>query len=325
MTQPGSKQGIALAAPINRQRSSGRRATVWLEWNRAGVRSRLPLNRPLTIGRDPSCDVRLPEPTVSRRHALVSIVGGRPLVDASMSMNGISLDCGRANHAALGIGQTFAIGATVFRLVGGPAAVAQATPSTAQSLVLAAQGQPAMARRAVAPPGRVVHSGRNARTPGQRPPLFAAVGAVCLILALAAVFVVTMASGTGLSGGTGGVTSTQGTALVQAVGSASDSPLAVPSANASAMRETASTPAIAQSPTNAPASRSSANQVPPAAETPAAPSTGPVESLNTAVDKSPVPPPTNPGPTLGPPDETPVPPPAAPSTVRNHAGGQTTG
>jgi pSer/pThr/pTyr-binding forkhead associated (FHA) protein len=90
---------------------------LWLEWERAGMRSRLPLSRPLTIGRDAASDVCLTEPTVSRRHAIVSVVGDRPQVNASTSTNGIVLDQGRTNRATLSSGQPFKIGDTVFRVV----------------------------------------------------------------------------------------------------------------------------------------------------------------------------------------------------------------
>src|ERR1035437_7684819 len=93
----------------------------WLEWERGGVRSRVPLDRPLRIGRDPGCDVVLADPTVSRQHAVVSLSGGQPVVDASTSTNGIQLDRGRADRAALGLGQVFNIVGTTFRVVGGPA------------------------------------------------------------------------------------------------------------------------------------------------------------------------------------------------------------
>jgi hypothetical protein len=97
---------------------------MWLEWERAGFTSRLPLDRPLTIGRDAAADVRLPDPTVSRRHAVVSIVAGQPLVDATGSTNGIQFDRGRADRVSLSFGQSFRIGDATFRVVGGSGPVA---------------------------------------------------------------------------------------------------------------------------------------------------------------------------------------------------------
>jgi hypothetical protein len=101
----------------------------WLEWEQSGVRSRLPLDRPRWIGRDPAVDVRLRDATVSRRHAVVSVVAGQIVVDASTSTNGVQLDRGRADRVALGPSQTFSIGSTVFRVV--QATVAQPVPPPA--------------------------------------------------------------------------------------------------------------------------------------------------------------------------------------------------
>jgi hypothetical protein len=107
---------------------------LWLEWDRAGVRSRLPLDRTLTIGREAGCDVRIQEPTVSRRHATVSISAGRPLVDATGSTNGIRLDRGRADRVALGLGQSFQVGSVIFRVVEGPPMAQPRAASAVQRL-----------------------------------------------------------------------------------------------------------------------------------------------------------------------------------------------
>jgi hypothetical protein len=106
------------AGPI----STGETTRWWLEWEQAGVRSRLPLDRPRWIGRDSSVDVRLRDATVSRRHAVVSVVAGQIVVDASTSTNGVQLDRARADRVALGPGQSFSIGGTVFRVVQASAA-----------------------------------------------------------------------------------------------------------------------------------------------------------------------------------------------------------
>jgi hypothetical protein len=105
------------AGPI----STGGTTGWWLEWEQSGARSRLPLDRPRWIGRDPTADVRLRDATVSRRHAVVSVVAGQIVVDASTSTNGIQLDRGRADRVALGPGQSFNIGGTIFRVVQAPA------------------------------------------------------------------------------------------------------------------------------------------------------------------------------------------------------------
>jgi hypothetical protein len=94
---------------------------LWLEWERAGGVSRLPLDRPRTIGRDDTCDVWLQEPVVSRHHAVVTIVGGRVHIDASTSTNGIKLPEGHTTKATLDVGQAFRIGSVTFKVVEGPA------------------------------------------------------------------------------------------------------------------------------------------------------------------------------------------------------------
>ncbi|MGA3058580.1 MAG: FHA domain-containing protein [Candidatus Limnocylindrales bacterium] len=110
------------------------------------------MDRPLRIGRDPGCDVVLADPTVSRRHAVVSVPGGQPFVDASTSTNGIQLDRGRADRAALGLGQVFSIGATAFRVVQTPAA------------------QPALAQPGIANPNQWAPPTAGQPAPGQFAP-----------------------------------------------------------------------------------------------------------------------------------------------------------
>ena len=117
--RPGGTEGAG---------GAGGSTGLWLEWERSGVRSRLPLDRPLVIGRDAGSDIRLADPTVSRRHAVVSIVAGQIVVDATGSTNGIQLDRGRADKVALSPGQSFRIGDTEFRVVLG----AGAQPTAAQ-------------------------------------------------------------------------------------------------------------------------------------------------------------------------------------------------
>lgn len=155
------------AGPI----STGETTRWWLEWEQAGVRSRLPLDRPRWIGRDSSVDVRLRDATVSRRHAVVSVVAGQIVVDASTSTNGVQLDRGRADRVALGPGQSFSIGGTVFRVV-------QATAAQPAAL------QPPLA---TLPPG----SARFASSRQTRPARTSNVPAIAIaIVAVAAVVVV---------------------------------------------------------------------------------------------------------------------------------------
>lgn len=102
-------------------------AAPWLEWQGSGGSTRRPLDRPLGIGRDPLNDICLPELSVSRRHAVVSLVGGQIVVDASSSQNGIVLGDSRVPRATVVAGQPFVIGETTFRVVAGPTAQPGAT------------------------------------------------------------------------------------------------------------------------------------------------------------------------------------------------------
>jgi hypothetical protein len=121
---------------------SGGAVGPWLEWERAGVRSGLPLNRPLVIGRDASSDIRVADQTVSRRHAVVALVDGQAVVDATGSANGINFGGGRVAKIALSLGQSFRIGDTEFRFVPVPSHMAQAAPAQAGAQTQA-MGMPA--------------------------------------------------------------------------------------------------------------------------------------------------------------------------------------
>ena len=93
---------------------------LWLEWERAGTRSIKPLDRWLMIGRDAAADICLDDTTVSLRHAVVSVIDGLPVIAATGSTNGIELERGRTDRAALSLGQSFRIGLTTFRVVASP-------------------------------------------------------------------------------------------------------------------------------------------------------------------------------------------------------------
>jgi hypothetical protein len=195
---------------------------MWLEWERAGIRSRLPLDRPLVIGRDPSSDVRLVDPTVSRRHAIVSIVAGQAVVDASGSTNGIQLARGRADKVALSPGQPFRIGDTEFRVALGGAG---AQPAAAQP---AAVFHPANRQPIGQPP-----------YPGSMPPSFGAVapavapsrGALiaAIALGLVAILVVGSIMALAIMNSSGGKSPTPGKSAGSSSGGWSVSSGAIPS------------------------------------------------------------------------------------------------
>ncbi|MEO1370768.1 MAG: FHA domain-containing protein, partial [Acidobacteriota bacterium] len=68
------------------------------------------------LGSDPSCDVCLPNPTVSRRHAVVNVNGERTELEDLRSTNGTLLRSERVDRAPLSPGDIFVIGRVVVLL-----------------------------------------------------------------------------------------------------------------------------------------------------------------------------------------------------------------
>jgi hypothetical protein len=162
---------------------------LWLKWETVGVRTRRPLDRSLTIGRDAGCDICLTERTVSRHHAVVSIESGRVHIDASTSTNGIKLTEGNTKRATLNVGQPFRIGSTTFAVVEWPAAHAGSRPFAApiappaQAHLL---GQPQFAPSPV-PPGPQFAAPQTNRAPSRSHIWLGAMGALGLVVVLALV------------------------------------------------------------------------------------------------------------------------------------------
>jgi hypothetical protein len=74
------------------------------------------LNRfPLTIGRDPSCDIFLNNMTVSRKHAVLDVVDGTVVVTDTNSLNGIWVDGVSLNRHELVEGSLLQVGTFVMR------------------------------------------------------------------------------------------------------------------------------------------------------------------------------------------------------------------
>lgn len=208
---------------------SGGAVGLWLEWQRAGVVARLPLDRALVIGRDPSSDVCLVEPTVSRRHAVVSLVGGQPFVDASGSTNGIVLESGRTDRAALSPGQTFRVGDTGFRVVGAPVGQpVAASPAAPQQFAPQPMAmppgygrqsgygpQPAYGQPPVPPVFAAAPFASRPRSQSRGPLL--AVGSVGIMAILVVVSLVGLALMHPFGGGTSGSTSDSNPALAHPV------------------------------------------------------------------------------------------------------------
>ena len=64
----------------------------------------------VTIGRDPNCEVFLNDRTVSRRHAHLSIQGGRAIIEDLGSLNGTWVDDAIVSSSELFNGSTIQIG-----------------------------------------------------------------------------------------------------------------------------------------------------------------------------------------------------------------------
>jgi hypothetical protein len=74
--------------------------------------ARLVLDRPVTIGRDPACDLVLVDPRVSRRHASIEPEGGALRLRDLGSSNGLTLNGADVRDAELGLGDVVRAGDT---------------------------------------------------------------------------------------------------------------------------------------------------------------------------------------------------------------------
>jgi len=81
---------------------------------RSGIapRREFALDRTLVVGREPACDVFLPDARVSRRHCVVEVSGGIPHVRDLGSSNGTVLNGARVGASTLGCGDVLALGDT---------------------------------------------------------------------------------------------------------------------------------------------------------------------------------------------------------------------
>jgi adenylate cyclase len=71
----------------------------------------------LAIGRDPENDIRLSDRSVSKRHALVRLVGGQYVIEDLGSLNGIFINGERVKKAMLRSGDTLRLGHTILRFI----------------------------------------------------------------------------------------------------------------------------------------------------------------------------------------------------------------
>ena len=68
------------------------------------------------VGRSPQCDIVLPDPSVSRSHALLDVHGGKLFVQDAGSTNGTFVNGERVESRALKAGDTVAFGKTSMRV-----------------------------------------------------------------------------------------------------------------------------------------------------------------------------------------------------------------
>lgn len=93
----------------------GQLALVWLHPHETPQVSLL--TEELTVGRDPSCDVVIDSPLVSRRHARFRRNGPIVVAEDLDSRNGIFLDAVRTDRAPVVLGQLWRIGEALARVV----------------------------------------------------------------------------------------------------------------------------------------------------------------------------------------------------------------
>src|SRR5262245_33548761 len=81
------------------------------------------------IGKGPACDMRLTDPSVSRRHVAVEVVGRRLRIQDLGSTNGTYAEGIQVTEAYLRGGEVVRIGATAFRVQEDVASEAPAIPN----------------------------------------------------------------------------------------------------------------------------------------------------------------------------------------------------
>ncbi len=77
----------------------------------------IPIQIVMAIGRDPENDIRLSDRSVSKRHALVCLVGGEYVIQDLGSLNGIFINGERVKTAVLRSGDTLKLGHAILRFI----------------------------------------------------------------------------------------------------------------------------------------------------------------------------------------------------------------
>ncbi|MCC6267979.1 MAG: FHA domain-containing protein [Dehalococcoidia bacterium] len=118
-------------------------ASKWfVEWRERDELRRLPLDRPLSVGRSRSCDITLDDPYVSRVHCTIEPGTNHILVDATRALNHIRVGGRDVEAATLAPGDIWQVGNTTMRVA--------ATSRTGDETTLRLEGggaRPAMVLR----------------------------------------------------------------------------------------------------------------------------------------------------------------------------------
>jgi pSer/pThr/pTyr-binding forkhead associated (FHA) protein len=77
----------------------------------------IPVRAMVAIGRDPENDIRLSDRSVSKRHALVCLIGGEYVIQDLGSLNGIFINGERVKTAVLHSGDTLKLGHAILRFI----------------------------------------------------------------------------------------------------------------------------------------------------------------------------------------------------------------
>jgi len=126
-TQPGLRQqpSARQSGASPEARPALRRYLIALDPDRDDVHE---LQRPrMNVGRGDDADLRLTDATVSRFHALVTLVDGRTMVEDASSTNGVFVNNVRVRRAVLRDGDTVAFGTERYQFRIGPDGVREAT------------------------------------------------------------------------------------------------------------------------------------------------------------------------------------------------------
>ncbi|MBX3389904.1 MAG: FHA domain-containing protein [Phycisphaeraceae bacterium] len=133
--------------------------------NRDGTQREIPLKKArFIVGRQADCQIRLPDPGVSRQHCEIQIDAAKPIIKDLGSSNGTYVNRRRVSQTELAAGDTLSIGpfVFVFRVDGEPSNI------DVEEVLEDAVG--------IAAPGNAPHSAQNhadepaAPPAGQEPP-----------------------------------------------------------------------------------------------------------------------------------------------------------